>query len=50
MGNKSEWTKYLRESIVTYGGHYYTFDLGMLGGNKRERGPGLEREVPKIHE
>lgn len=50
MGSKSEETKYLRGSIVTYGEHYYTFDLGMLGVNKRERGPGQERKVFKICE
>lgn len=37
MGSKSERSKYLRDSVVTYREHYYTFDLGMLGVNKRER-------------
>lgn len=37
MGSKSEGTEHLRDSIVTYGEHYYTFDLGLLGVNKRER-------------
>lgn len=33
MGSKSEETKYLKDSVVTYGEHYSTFHLGTLGGN-----------------